>query len=265
VLKKGFGPGTPFRGDTSPQLKKALMDFDFGECGSQCVNVILKNARKTDAVTLLNIIPRVDDEYKTKVYTKVANFVAPPKNFPKDSIPKCDKVEKLNEWVDKIMEEVHINIEQNMKMIEENMKHFDHEKWSKDFAKEFKENWEFQYYPMDTNVKYDFNFELPSPEEMQELQRDLDEMQRELKQDNEEFKREMEEFKKEMLRVDEEIKKEAIERQKEAEERLKEMQERQKEKEEMMREKHERMEKKEKEKNKDKDENNDNEENMDKD
>jgi hypothetical protein len=111
VLKKDIGPGTPFRGDTSPQLKKALMDFDFGNCGSACVNVILKNAKKTDAVTLINIIPRVDEEYKTIVYTKVSDYYAPPKNLPKDSIPKCIDVEKLNEWVDKVMEEVHRNIE----------------------------------------------------------------------------------------------------------------------------------------------------------
>ncbi|HJY64865.1 MAG TPA: zf-HC2 domain-containing protein, partial [Ignavibacteria bacterium] len=143
VLKKDFGPGTPFRGDTSPQLKKALMDFDFGECGSQCVNVILKNATKTDAVTLINIIPRVNDEYKTIVYNKVSTYCAAPKNLPKDSIPKCDKIEKLNEWVDKVMEEVHMNIEQNMKALEDNMKHFDNEKWGREWEKNFKDNWHF--------------------------------------------------------------------------------------------------------------------------
>jgi hypothetical protein len=272
VLKKDFGPGTPFRGDTSPQLKKALMDFDFGECGSQCVNIILKNAKKTDAVTLLNIIPRVDDEYKTIVYNKVSNYCAPPKNLPKDSIPRCDKIEKLNEWVDKVMEEVHKNLEENMKVLEENMKNFDNEKWGKewekwgkewgkDWSKNFKDNWNFNYAPMDTNVKYDFNFEVPSPEEMQELQQDLNDMQKDLKRDNEEFKKEMEQLKIELQHVGEDIKKESLERQKEAEERqkeaeerMKEMQERQKEREDMMKEKHEKMEK-EHEKDKDNDDN----------
>lgn len=269
VLKKDVGPGTPFRGDTSPQLKKALMDFDFGDCGTQCVNVILKNAKKTDAVTLLNIIPRVDDEYKTIVYNKVSNYCPPPKNLPKDSIPKCIRVDKLNEWVDKVMEEVHKNIEENMKAIEENMKNFDNEKWGKDwdkwgkdFEKNFKENWHFNYVPSDSSVKYDFNFQTPSPEDMQELHENLDEMQKELKQDNEEFKKEMEEYKKEMQRVGEEIKKESLERQKEneqrqkdAEERMKEMKERQKEREEMMKEKHEKMEKDQKDENKENEEN----------
>ena len=273
ILKKDIGPGTPFRGDTSPKLKKALMDFDFGECGSQCVNVILKNAKKTDAVTLLNIIPRVDDEYKTIVYDKVSNYYTPPKNLPKDSIPKCIKIEKLNEWIDVIMVEVHKNLEENMKMLEENLKNFEHEKmdkdwekwgkdwekWGREFEKNYKDN--RKYIPSDSVRKHDIIIIAPTPEEMQELQKDLDEMQRELKQDNEEFKREMEQFKIEMQRIGEEIKKENIKNQKEAEEKMREMQQRHKEKEEMMREKHENHEKKEKEIEK----KDDDKENMDKD
>jgi len=225
ILKKDFGPGTPFRGDSSPKFKKALMDFDFGECGSQCVNVILKNAKKTDAVTLINIIPRVNEEYKTIVYNKVSTYCTAPKNLPKDSIPKCDKIERLNEWVDKVMEEVHMNIEQNLKVMEESMKNFDNEKWGKEWEKNFKDNWHYKFIPMDTNIKYDFNFEnVPSPEDMQELQQDLNEMQRDLQHDNEEFKREMEELKREMKRVGEDIKKESIERQRDLQEQLKEQQ-----------------------------------------
>ncbi len=243
VLKKDVGPGTPFRGDTSPKLKQALMDFDFGECGSQCVNVILKNSKKTDAVTLINIIPRVDKEYKTLVYNKVSDYCTPPKNLPKDSIPRCDKIEKLNEWVDKVMEEVHKNIEENMKAIEK-MKHFDHEKWSK--------SWDFRYTPLDTNVNFKFDFEAPSPEEMEELKKELNEMQLELRFDNEEFKKEMEELKREMERVGEDIKKENIERKKEQEEMLKEMQEKHKTKEEKLKQKQKEHEEKMKEKQKEK-------------
>jgi len=233
VLKKDIGPGTPFRGDTSPQLKKALMDFDFGNCGNTCVNVILKNAKKTDAVTLINIIPRCNEEYKTIVYSKVSGYCTPPKNLPKDSIPKCVDIEKLNEWVDKVLDEVHQNIEENMKVLEESMKNFDNETWSKNWQKNFGENRKYHYYPSDTNVKYDFNFEIPEiPEgpEMQELQEDLNEMQRDLKHDNEDFKKEMEQFKIEMQRLSEEIKKEAQEKQKEQREELREKLDKQKEK-----------------------------------
>jgi putative zinc finger protein len=247
VLKKDIGPGTPFRSDTSPRLKKALMDFDFGDCGNTCVNVILKNASKKDAVTLLNIMPRVDEEYKNKVYAQVSGYCSPPKNMPKDSIPKCDKIEKLNVWIDKVMEEVHKNIEESMKVMEENMKNFDAEKWNKNWDKNFGENWKHNYYQSDSTVKYDFNFEVPeipdvpNTEDMKELQENLNEMQRDLKHDNEDFKREMEQFKIEMQRVAEEIKKEAKEKQKDTQEELRDKQEKQKDNEDKMKDKKERM------------------------
>lgn len=230
VLKKDIGPGTPFRGDTSPQLKKALMDFDFGNCGNTCVNVILKNANKKDAVTLISIIPRVDEEYKNRVYVAASGFCTPPKSLPKDSIQKKMNIDNLNVWIDKVMEEVHQNIEESMKVMEESMKQFDNETWSKNWQKNFGENWKYHYYPSDTAVNYNFNFEVPDPQDMQELQDDLNEMQNDLKLENEEFRKEMEEFKKEMERLSDEIKKEAIERQKDQQDELKEKMERQKEK-----------------------------------
>jgi hypothetical protein len=226
VTKKDIGPGTPFREDTSPVLKKALMEFDFGNCGAQCVNVILKNAKKTDAVTLVNIIPRVENEYKTMVYEKVADFCPPPKNIPTDSIPRLKKLENLNEWVDKIMEEVHKNIEENMekveKQVEEQMKMFEDEKWKqqwknwdKNWDRNVKKNWKF-YNGKDTLLLDDGRYG-PSPEEMEELQRDLQEMHNDLQMDNEQFKREMEQVKRELERVNDQIKREMEEAQRELE------------------------------------------------
>jgi len=238
VTKKEFGPGTPFREDSSPQFRQALMDFDFGNCGSKCINVILKNAKKTDAVTLVNIIPRVDAEYKTRVYEKVANFCPPPNNIPTDSIPKLRKLENLNEWVDKIMEEVHKNIEENMekveKQIEEQMKNLDAEKWNnqwqKHFDKNFKNSWKF-YVPHGNDTLIFRDGDALSPEDMEELQRDLQEMQNELQFDNEEFKREMERVREELQRTHEEARREMekVQREIEQEQRKQEFEERKQE------------------------------------
>src|SRR4029079_8727959 len=98
VTKQDIGPDTPFREDSSPQLKKALMEFDFGNCGGQCIKTILNNSKKTDAVTLVNMMPRVEEQYRTEVYNKVANYCPPPKNVPKDSIPKFKNLEDIDEW-----------------------------------------------------------------------------------------------------------------------------------------------------------------------
>lgn len=232
VTKNEFGPGTPFREDSSPELKKALMEFDFGNCGGQCVNVILKNAHKNDAVTLVNILPRVDDEYKTVVYQKVSAYCPPPKTMPRDSIPRLRNLEHLNEWVDKIMEDVHKNIQENIerveKQIEEQMKEFDNEKfqkqWQENWEKNVKKNWNFEYNFNDGNDTIILHNgqtwvtpDAPSLEELQELNIELQDLQNDLKIDNEEFKREMEKVKEELKKVNEEIRKEMEESRKETE------------------------------------------------
>lgn len=216
VTKQDIGPGTPFREDSSPQLKKALMEFDFGNCGGECVNVILKNAKKTDAVTLVNILPRVDEQYKTVVYQKAAGYFAPPKNIPADSIPKLRRLENLNEWVDKIMVEVHENIQENIerveKQIEEQMKQFNEDRqrqWQENQEKNVNKNWNFHF---DFNGKDTMIFldreNMPSPEEMEELNEELRELHEDLRIDSEEFRREMEKVREDLKIVNEEIRKE---------------------------------------------------------
>jgi len=225
VTRQDIGPGTPFREDSSPKLKKALMEFDFGTCGGECVKTILSSAKKTDAVTLVNILPRVDQQYKTEVYNRVAYFYAPPKNIPTDSIPKLKRLENVNEWVDKIMEEVQKNIEDNMQRVEEHIKKFDEEKfrkqWEHNWEKNVKKNWNFDYkyefHPdSDSLMMFDTEGTL-SQEELDELNREMQELQLDLKIDNEEFKQEMEKVKEELKKVNEKIRQEMEEVQKEIE------------------------------------------------
>jgi hypothetical protein len=225
VTRQDIGPGTPFREDSSPKLKKALMEFDFGTCGGECVRTILSSAKKTDAVTLVNILPRVDQQYKTEVYNRVAYFYAPPKNIPSDSIPKLKRLENVNEWVDKIMKEVQKNIEENMQRVEQHIKKFDEEKfqkqWEHNWEKNVKKNWNFNYNynygpGLDTMIWHDGTGSL-SQEELDELNREMEELQNDLKIDNEEFKQEMEKMKEELKKVNEKIRQEMEEVQKEIE------------------------------------------------
>lgn len=225
VTRQDIGPGTPFREDSSPKLKKALMEFDFGTCGGECVRTIINNAKKTDAVTLVNILPRVDQEYKTLVYNKVAVFCPPPKNIPTDSIPKLKRLENVNEWVDKIMVEVHKNIEENMQKVEEHIKQLNEEQWQKDWNKNWersvKKNWNFNYNykflpDSDSLMIFDTDGTL-SQEELDELNHEMQELQKDLKIDNEEFKQEMEKVKEELKKVNEKIRQEMEEVQKEIE------------------------------------------------
>lgn len=209
LTKKDLGPGTPFREDSSPKLKKALMDFDFGQCGGTCVNVILNNAKKTDAVTLLNILPRVDNDYKERVYSKVANFVPPPRHLPADSIPFIN-MDHLDEWIEKIQDQVQAKIEANMDKIEENMDKLsnlqipiDPEKWGKEWERNWSKN-------LDKNGSYNWRRHRGGEEadtiiDREQMQRTMENVKEELQRAKEEMKMTNEEFQQEMRRAQEEI------------------------------------------------------------
>ncbi|MBV6478825.1 MAG: hypothetical protein HGGPFJEG_01582 [Ignavibacteria bacterium] len=120
MTKKNIGVGTPFNENSSLLFKKALAEFDFGNCAEACVNTLIKTAKPSDAVSLVNIIPIVDVKYKYDFFDKAANFVSPPVNLPKDSLEFFDN-EKMKVWIDKIQEDVDKHIERSMKDIEKNL------------------------------------------------------------------------------------------------------------------------------------------------
>jgi hypothetical protein len=178
MSKTGIGPGTPFRKNTSEELKTALIKYDFGEGGSEALNTILKYAKKSDAVTLVNILPRVDEQSKPKVYARVSEFVPPPRRISYDSIPFI-KIDELNDWIEKVQEEVEAEVEKTMKELEKNLKD--------------KFNYEFKF---DSNMNADELNELIQ-ENVQKHMENLDKLQ-ELYLPTEELNREMEELNKQM-------------------------------------------------------------------
>lgn len=175
LTKSGMGPGTPYREDSSPEFKRALLNYDFKNGGAAALNTILKNASKKDAVTLLNLMPVVDKNSKGKVYAKLAGFVKTPGNIHRDSIPYFD-YKKMNEWIDDITYQV------NKEM----------EKVNKDLAKLYHYSYNFDSLKFSDEMKYEFDME------MKELQKELKESLKDFQFDQEEFKRDMEEMKREL-------------------------------------------------------------------
>lgn len=239
ITKKDFGPGTPFREDISPEMKNALMQFDFGECASSCIKTIVKHAQKSDAVTLLNILPRADKQYKPIIYEKVAYFCPPPKKIPYDSIPKLDNLESLNDWIVVIIENVHKNIEENMKDIDKHIRmqidkdfeyKFDSNKWAKEWKEEMKKNrkkWDkfkFHFNSGDTAIDYHFsNSDTASGLDKEQFKKDMEELQKELKEMNIEIEKNNEEIKIEMKKLMEDLKNMNIELQEQLREQLQEV------------------------------------------
>ena len=224
MTKKDKGVGTPFSNLSSSVFKKALYNFDFGNCDVSCVTTILNSANKNDAVSLVNMIPQVEEQYKDKVYAKVASFVPPPHTVHRDSIPYIDEKE-IEEWVNKIEADVNANIEKNMKHLEENLENlkqlefmtFDTLKWADDLNKNYNvkvkvfDN-DFDFVEMPDSVMVYFDKE-EFKQDMEDLNKELQEG---LKERNADLKIEMkelnDELNEELKNLNEELKDAGIER-----------------------------------------------------
>jgi hypothetical protein len=212
MTKKNKGVGTPFSINSSSLFKKALFDFDFGNCDATCVSTIMNSATSADAVTLVNMIPRVNENMKAKVYDRAIAITPAPPNVPRDSIPFIDEAE-IEEWVEKIQVEVNENIEKSMKNLEKSLEHLkvletisiDTLKWADDMEKNFKikvkthpGDYNFEFMPDSVRVFFDKE---EFKQEMEELKRELAEDEKERKEElragTEELKRELEEAEKE--------------------------------------------------------------------
>lgn len=91
--RSGFGPGTPFREDSSPELQAALDRIDFGpddrERSGQ-VAIVLKEANARDAVTLWHLLSRIDSQSRSVVYERLASIVPPPSGVTRTGIVSLD-------------------------------------------------------------------------------------------------------------------------------------------------------------------------------
>lgn len=121
MAKEGMGPGTPYRSNSSPELRAALMSYDFGKGGSAAVNSILKHATKPDAVTLINLLPKVEGDNKMKVYERLTRIAPPPGVLTGDSIPYFDS-KALNEWIQKFQKDLNEELQSKMKDLQKELK-----------------------------------------------------------------------------------------------------------------------------------------------
>ncbi|MBK9332533.1 MAG: FecR domain-containing protein [Ignavibacteria bacterium] len=243
MTKNGLGVGTPFNEQSSPGFKNALFNYDFGNCNDACMNIIIDNAKMTDAVSLINILngSKAVNETKEEIYNKVANLIPPRAPVHKDSLEFFDEKE-LEIWIDDIQKKIETDLKGSLERLEENLSKYkdDMEKFYFDSAKFYflPENFDFTEIPEVPEVpedyeNYKFKYSSDSAyfnsEEMkkemekmkkeidesnkfnkEELDREMEQMDKELKELNKKLKENIyfnnEEFKKEMERVKEEMK-----------------------------------------------------------
>jgi putative zinc finger protein len=95
--RPGSGPGTPYFEDASAALKRAVDDFDGGSDRAQALDVIIREARVRDTLTLWHLLSRVDASDRERVYERIAQFEEPPGGVTRDRILALD-ADALRRW-----------------------------------------------------------------------------------------------------------------------------------------------------------------------
>lgn len=98
-IRSGFGPGTPFFGDASEDLKVALQRLDFGAGGDADLSTVLEEARGRDGLTLWHLLSRTSGEQRARVYDRLASLKPPPATVTRQGVLALDAT-MLDRWWD---------------------------------------------------------------------------------------------------------------------------------------------------------------------
>lgn len=98
--RRGAGPGTPYFEDSSPPFQAALRVLDSGIRGpaaAQQLQILLRESRVRDALSLWHLIPRVDPEARGLIYDRLAQLLPPPSSVTREGIVALDP-NMLDAW-----------------------------------------------------------------------------------------------------------------------------------------------------------------------
>lgn len=84
--RPGKGPGTPFLTDSSKDLQEAVNNFDFADGGAAALDVIMKNARQKDAITLWYLLRKVQGEHRLAIFERLNTLVPVPERVSRAGI-----------------------------------------------------------------------------------------------------------------------------------------------------------------------------------
>lgn len=106
LYKPEYGIGIPFRKDSKPEFQNALFQHDFNNGGVQAVYSAIANAMPEDYSSLMNLIPRVDNQTKYLVLNKLGKLVP--------QVMSTINIDSLDEYDDK-------DLENSLKGMKENL------------------------------------------------------------------------------------------------------------------------------------------------
>ncbi len=102
ATRKNLGPGTPYFEDASEDFRAALAKFDFESAAEpsskrSSIDVLLREARARDTMTLWYLLPRVNKDERARVYDRMTAIMAPPDGVTRDGVINLDQP-MLNRW-----------------------------------------------------------------------------------------------------------------------------------------------------------------------
>ena len=106
ATRPGIGPGTPYFEDASELFRTALAKLDFEPNDTQwskipALDVVLRQARARDTMTLWYLLSRVNGNDRERVYARMAELVPPPDGVTREGVLQLDQ-EMLKRWRDRI-------------------------------------------------------------------------------------------------------------------------------------------------------------------
>lgn len=102
--RPGVGPGTPYFVDAPASFRSALETIDFENdpaAKAGALDVMLREARTRDTLTLWHLLARVEGNDRARVYDKIATFVPPPDGVTREGIMNLDQT-MLDRWKDSL-------------------------------------------------------------------------------------------------------------------------------------------------------------------
>jgi len=96
-----YGLGLPYSEDADLPYVTHLEDYLFNGKSLNVLGIVLSNSTPRDAITLWNLIRRVDETQRNLVYTRLAELVPPPSSVKKDKLLNLDP-KMMQEWLEEI-------------------------------------------------------------------------------------------------------------------------------------------------------------------
>jgi FecR protein/Putative zinc-finger len=95
ATRRGIGPGTPYFEDASESFRQALSSLDFQlkdmESKLPALNLVLREARPRDTLTLWHLLTRLGGAERALVYERLAVLSPPPAGVTRDGVLQLDE------------------------------------------------------------------------------------------------------------------------------------------------------------------------------